>query len=133
MGIGRSANQENERAACGPRAEVCSEDSASGDDGAEKFGLEIFRGEVGYGHGPPAEETEHVFFAELADGASGLEHAPEIAATGIIEVGRSGGECVGDDFADLTERLLEFGILGGVFLREGGDFLRGFCGVLIER
>ncbi len=51
----------------------------------------------------------------------------------MIDIGRSSGERFRDYFADLSQRFFELGILGRIFLREGGDRLRGFVFVLIER
>jgi len=69
----------------------------------------------------------------MAEGAAGLQHAPEIPAAGVVDIGWRGRENFRDYFADLSQRLLELGIFRGIFLREGGDGRRGFVFVLVER
>jgi len=69
----------------------------------------------------------------MAEGAAGLQHAPEIPAAGVVDIGWRGRENFRDYFADLGQRLLELGIFRGIFLREGGDGRRGFVFVLVER
>ena len=73
------ANQQHQAAAGGPRSEECSENSARGDGGAQQFGLEIFRDQIGDRHRSPAQQAVHVFLAQFAEGAAGVEHAPQIA------------------------------------------------------
>ena len=116
MRITCRADQQDQRASGRPWSEKCAEDAASRDHGAQQFGLAILRGQVGNGHWSPAQQAVHVLLAEIANGAPGLQHAPEIAATGMIDVGRSGGQCSGQHFAHFPERLLELGIPSGVFL-----------------
>ena len=70
MRIGGGAQQKQGGAACGPRAHCCAVNSAGGDGGTQKFGLEKFGCQIGYGHGAPAQQAHHVFFAEAADVAT---------------------------------------------------------------
>src|SRR5258708_2318072 len=116
MRIAGSADQQLKSAACRPRTKKSSEDSASGDYGAQQFSLEIFRDQIGHGHWSPAQDAVHVPLAEVAEGAASFEHAPKIAAAGVVDIGRCGGERFRDHFADFAERLFELGILRGVFL-----------------
>ena len=46
---------------------------------AQQFGLEIFRYQVRDRHWSPTQQTIHISAAHFADGASSVEHAPEIA------------------------------------------------------
>ena len=107
MRVAGGANEQHQAAARRPRAQECSEDSARGDGGAQQFGLEIFRHQIGDRHRSPAQQAVHISLAEFADGASGLEHAPQIAGAGIVDVGRSQGERFANDLAHLGERCLE--------------------------
>ena len=79
MFVAGGANQQHQAAARRPRSEKCPEDSAGGDGGAQQFGLEIFRHQIGDRHRSPAQQAVHIAPAQFADGASGVEHAPQIA------------------------------------------------------
>ena len=70
----------------GPRK--CTEDSAGGDGGAKRFGVEKFGDQVRDCHRSPAQNAVEIFLAEITDGATGLQHSPEIAAGGVVDVGR---------------------------------------------
>ena len=133
MRIARRAHQQHEGTSCRPRPQESSEHAASGDYGPQQFRLEIFRRQVGDRHWSPAQQPEHVFLAQLANRAPGLQHAPEITSARVVNIRRRGCERVGNDFADLGQRLLKLGILARILLRKGGDFLRGFASVLIQR
>src|SRR5258708_2211761 len=102
MRVASGADQQLQAAAGGPGAEESSEDSPSGDDGAQQFGLEVLSDQIGYGHWSPAQDAVHIALAEVAEGTAGFEHAPKIAAAGVIDIGRSGGEGFGNYFADFT-------------------------------
>ncbi len=50
----------------------------------------------------------------------------------MVDVGRSSRQCFADDLGNLPQRLLEFGILRGILLRERRDFMRRFVCILIQ-
>src|SRR5580704_1266452 len=116
MRVSGSANQQLKCAACGPGAEKRSENSAGGYYRAQQLSFEIFRDQIGNCHRSPAQDAVHIALTEIAQGASGFEHAPEIAAAGVVDVRWSGGEGFGDYFADLGQRFSELRIFGCVFL-----------------
>src|ERR1035438_8658137 len=116
MRISGRANQQLQATAGGPRSQKSSKDSASCDDGAQQLCLEIFGHEIGHSHWPPAQHAVHIALAKVAESTSSLQHAPKIAAAGVVDVGRRGGERSRDYFADLGQRFFELGILGRIFL-----------------
>src|SRR6267143_487309 len=87
MRVSGCTNQKHQGAACRPWAQKGSEQAASSHDGAKEFGLEIFSREIGDRHRSPTQQAVHIFLAEIADGAPGLQHAPEITAAGVVNVG----------------------------------------------
>src|SRR6266852_1412452 len=107
MWIARGANEQYQTAACRPWPHGSSKDSTSGDGGAQKFSLKEFCYQVGHRHRAPAQQPVHVFLAELAQSASGLEHGPEIAAAGIVNVRRRKLQGIGNNVPNLFQRLLE--------------------------
>ncbi len=86
--IGGGAQQKQERGAGGPGAESCSIDAAGGDGGAEQIGFEKFSDEIRGGHGAPADQAHHFFFAEAADFAADLQKFPDVFFGGLFDYGR---------------------------------------------
>jgi hypothetical protein len=132
MWVGSGAEQQNGSAAGRPRAERGAEDSASGDGGAEKFGLEKFGDEIGNGHRAPAQKIEDAFFAEAADVAAGLEEIPKIFGRRRIDRGRSNRGDLAEDFGNFGEGFGEFCVVGGVFGGEARDAAGGFGVIVIK-
>ena len=132
MYIAGCADEENQTAAGGPRAKERSKDSASSDGCAQKLSFEKFCDQICDCHWAPAKQAIHVLPAQVANGASSLKHAPQVAAVGIVNAWRRQDQCLRDDAAHLSERFLKLGILGCIFRRELCDLFRGFLGVVIE-
>ena len=88
MRIACGTNQQHQAAACRPRAHGGAKDSARGNGGAQEFGFKELGDQIGHGHWSPAQQPIHIFLAEFAQAASGLQHGPEIGAAGIVDVGR---------------------------------------------
>ena len=74
--------------------------------------------------GPQRSSRNMSFLPSLRMARPVLQHAPQIAAAGIVNIGRRGRESFADDVADLAQRLLELRILRRVLLRECSDLLR---------
>ena len=83
--VGCGAQQQKSRGAGGPRAERGAENSARGDDGAEQIRFEKFGDEIRDGHGSPADQAHHFFFAEAADFAADFQKLPEVFLRGLFD------------------------------------------------
>src|ERR1019366_7917043 len=116
-----------------PRTKKSSEHSASRNHRPQQFRFKVFRRQVRDSHGPPAQQPEHIFPSQLANRSPRLEHAPQIAATGTVDVRWSGCKRVANDLANLPQRLLKLGVLPRILLRERSDLLRRLACILIER
>ena len=107
MRICRRADQQHQRASCRPRPQKCPEHAASRNHRAQQLCFKIFRRQIRHCHRPPAQQAKHVSLSQFADRAPGLQHAPQIAAAGMVDVRRRGRQRFGNDLADLPQRLLE--------------------------
>ena len=101
--IGGGAEQQEERGAGGPGAESGAENSASGDDGAEQIGFEKFSDEIRGGHGTPADQAHHFFFAEAADFAADLQKLPDVFLRWLFDDRRREDHQLRGDTGDARE------------------------------
>src|SRR5262249_43227762 len=115
-----------------PRTEKSSEDAASRDHRAKQFSFEKFRYEIGHRHGSPAQQPVHILLAELPHGTPGLQHAPEIAFAGIIDIWRRKFQRIANTAADLCDHRLKFLILNRVLLGKLRDFLSSALRIVVK-
>ncbi len=126
------AQQQNQGATGGPWSQESSEDAARCDCRPQRLGIKELGDEIGSGHRSPAQDAVHIFLAEVSYSAAGLQHSPEITATGVVDIWRRKRECLADHLADLTESRAEVGVTDGIFLRPLGDFLCCLFRVRVE-
>ncbi len=55
----------------------------------KQFSLKVFGDNIGHGRRSPAQQAIHIFLAQIANRASGLQHSPEIASAGAVDIRRS--------------------------------------------
>src|SRR5258707_7013294 len=132
MRIRGGAEQQERGGARGPGAEVCAEDSAGGNRGAQKFGVEEFGDEIGHGHRAPAQEIEDASLAEAANGAAGRQRIPEIFRRRVIDGRRSDGSDVAEDFGHFLESCRKFGVARALFYRKMRKSCDGFGGGVVK-
>ena len=118
MRVCRSAQQQQRGGAGGPGAERGAENSACGDGGAQKIGFEKFSDKIRDGHGAPADELHHFFFAEAADFAADFQELPEVLLGRLFDDRRSEDEKLGGDRGGAGDFFGEFEIFCAVFFRE---------------
>src|SRR5581483_2745548 len=128
-----SAHQQEQAAARGPRSEKGSENSASGNDGAEQLNFEPFCSEVSHGHRSPAQKAVHVFFAEIAEAAAGLEQAPHFGGAGTVHIGRRLRQYLPQDPADTRQNLLKFAEGAGVLHGKFGNLTGRLGGAVVKK
>ena len=68
----------------------------------------------------------------IANAASSLQHGPEVASAGVIDVRRRQGESLPDDLSYFSNRCLKIEKTFGIFLRELGNFLDCFLGIVVK-
>src|SRR5437660_1662524 len=103
MRITCAPQQQHQAAACRPWAKKRSEDSAGGNYSAQQFGLEELRHQVGHRHWSPAQHAVKILLAQFSQRASGLQHAPQVALAGIVNIRWRELQRLANDAADLLE------------------------------
>ena len=103
MDIGGGAQKKDGGLSGRPGTKRGAKNAARGDDGAKEFGFEKFSDEIRDGHGTPAEQIEDAGLSKASNAAAGLEKAPEIFGSRLVDRGRRDGRELGEETGGFFE------------------------------
>src|SRR5882724_11433356 len=133
VSITGGAHEKNGCGTSGPGTERRAENAASGNDGADEFGLEELRDEIRDGHGAPAEEIEDAVLAERAHAPARLKEVPEVFGAGLVDRRWRDRNKLVENSREVVERVGEFDEFSGVFGGDAGNAGSGLGVVVPEK